>query len=111
MGGSDILARIGGEEFVLLLPQTTGERAARLAERMRQRLEATPFVVDGIDVAVTVSIGGADADAASECIEDVMKRADQALYQAKREGRNRVRFSRRKPQLGDALTLSPAAAA
>jgi diguanylate cyclase (GGDEF)-like protein len=111
MHRSDILARIGGEEFVLLLPDTNGEQAAKLAEQLRLLLEATPFIVDGTDIAVTVSIGGADADVASECVGDVMKRADQALYQAKREGRNRVRFSRRKSQLGNALSVSPAAAA
>jgi diguanylate cyclase (GGDEF)-like protein len=111
MHGSDILARFGGEEFVLLLPDTTGEQAAKLAEQMRQLLEATPFVVDGTDIAVTVSIGGANADAASECVGDVMKRADQALYQAKREGRNRVRFSRNEPQLGEARSAPPAVAA
>jgi diguanylate cyclase (GGDEF)-like protein len=95
IGGSDILARFGGEEFVLLLPETTGEQAAACADAMRRRLEATAFEVDGIKVRVTASIGVAEAAAPTECIGALMKRADQALYQAKRDGRNRVRCARR----------------
>jgi two-component system, cell cycle response regulator len=98
MHGFDLLARIGGEEFVLLLPHTTGEQAVALAERLRQRLETAPFVVN---VSVTASIGVAATDAQVECIGDLMKRADQALYQAKRDGRNRVRLARAMPRRVD----------
>jgi len=110
--GSDILARIGGEEFVMLLPDTTGEQAVMLAEQVRQRLEASAFVVDGADVRVTASIGVSEGSAQSECIGDLMKRADQALYQAKREGRNRVRLARRPSQrFTDEVIAAPAVAA
>lgn len=110
--GFDILARIGGEEFVTLLPDTTGEQAVMLAERVRQRLEASAFVVDGADVRVTASIGVSEGGAQSECIGDLMKRADQALYQAKREGRNRVRLARRPSQrFTDDAIAAPAVAA
>jgi diguanylate cyclase (GGDEF)-like protein len=95
ISGSDILARFGGEEFVLLLPETTGEQAAARAEAMRRRLEATPFEVGGAEVRVTISIGVSEAGADTECIADMMKRADQALYQAKHNGRNRVQHVRR----------------
>ena len=107
----DILARIGGEEFVLLLPETTPEQAMMLAERVRQHLEATPFVVDGADVTVTASIGVSEGTQ-SEGIGDLMKRADQALYQAKREGRNRVKLARRTSQhFTGAAIAAPAVAA
>ena len=109
---SDILARFGGEEFVLLLPKTTGEQAVARADAMRQRLEATRFEVDGAKIGVTISIGVSQADADMQCIGDLMKRADQALYQAKREGRNRVRHARQtSPQRGDGTTPRSAVAA
>jgi len=95
VSGSDVLARFGGEEFVLLLPETTGEQAVARAEAMRRRLEATPFEVRGAEVRVTISIGVSEAAAEMECIADMMKRADQALYQAKHNGRNRVQHVRR----------------
>jgi diguanylate cyclase (GGDEF)-like protein len=108
MGASDILARLGGEEFVLLLLETTGEQAIALAERTRKRLEAAPLAVDGTEVRITVSIGVAEADAQTPSIGDLMKRADQALYRAKREGRNLVRYAG--PQRGN-LPAAPAAVA
>lgn len=109
--GSEILARIGGEEFVLLLPETTGEQAAARAEAMRQHLEAAPFEIGGFTVGVTVSIGISEAGGQTDCIGDLMKRADQALYQAKRDGRNRVRRARpMPPQPGDEIAAASAAA-
>ena len=88
---ADILARIGGEEFVLLLPEKRGEEAVAFAERLRQALEAEPFVVEGESLRVTVSIGVSETDRAMGGLGDLMRRADQALYDAKREGRNRVK--------------------
>jgi len=87
---ADILARIGGEEFVLLLPQTRRDEAVGFAEKLRQRVETEPFVHDGESVRLTISIGVAEAEAGMAEIGDIMKRADQALYDAKRGGRNRV---------------------
>ena len=87
---ADILARIGGEEFVLLLPQTPRDEAVGFAEKLRQRVEAEPFVHDGESLRLTISIGVAEAEAGMAEIGDIMKRADQALYDAKRGGRNRV---------------------
>jgi diguanylate cyclase (GGDEF)-like protein len=60
------------------------------AEAMRVRLEASPFERDGAEIRVTISIGIAQADAEAQRIGGLMKRADQALYRAKRDGRNRV---------------------
>jgi diguanylate cyclase (GGDEF)-like protein len=89
MRGSDALGRIGGEEFALLMPETTIENARLFAERLRATIE-------GLDIdapprmRVTVSIGVAEFAAKAEKIEDTLARADQALYAAKHGGRNRV---------------------
>ncbi|HUI94762.1 MAG TPA: diguanylate cyclase [Xanthobacteraceae bacterium] len=87
----DIAARIGGEEFVLLLPRTPGHEALAIAEALRHRFEAAPFLADGERLRVTVSIGVAESDPGMAGVGDLMKRADQALYDAKRDGRNRVK--------------------
>jgi diguanylate cyclase (GGDEF)-like protein/PAS domain S-box-containing protein len=83
---SDVLGRLGGEEFGVVLPNTRHEGALAVAERLRARIEALR-VGDGI--APKVSIGVACMEGANG-IEDVLKRADQALYAAKAAGRNRV---------------------
>jgi diguanylate cyclase (GGDEF)-like protein len=88
---TDILARFGGEEFVLLMPGTCGADALAFAEELRRRVEAEPLGVDGEVLHITTSIGVAEADAAMLALGDLLKRADQALYDAKRDGRNRVR--------------------
>jgi diguanylate cyclase (GGDEF)-like protein len=107
IGNSDILARFGGEEFILLLPQTTGKEATGHADEMRQWLETAPFEWDGVPVRVTVSIGVAETDAEVQNLGDLVKRADQALYQAKREGRNCVRYARKTSKR---IATKPAAA-
>jgi diguanylate cyclase (GGDEF)-like protein len=84
---TDFLARFGGEEFVLLLPETGRAGAELLAERIRRALELEP--VAGLDQPVTASFGAATA-LASESAKEVLKRADDALYQAKNAGRNRL---------------------
>jgi diguanylate cyclase (GGDEF)-like protein len=88
---TDILARFGGEEFVLLMPQTRGGDAIAFAEALRQRVEAEPLDVGGELLRITTSIGVAEAEPAMHALGDLLKRADQALYDAKRDGRNRVR--------------------
>ena len=80
----EILARYGGEEFTLLLPGATLEAAARRAERLRD-------LVERARTGVTVSLGVAVAwPSAADVPSSLMRRADQALYDAKRQGRNRV---------------------
>ena len=91
----DVVGRIGGEEFALLLPGTAPEEAAVLAERLRQRVARTPMGRDGgaapaVTVTVTVSIGIAALDGGEGGGEAALRRADQALYCAKHGGRNRV---------------------
>ncbi len=88
---SDVLARYGGEEFVVLLPETTREGAEVVMERLRERVANTPLVLeDGRAVHVTVSVGLSALTEEDEDFEGLLKRADEALYAAKRSGRNRV---------------------
>lgn len=87
--GRDFIARFGGEEFVLLLPQTTPAVAAQVAEVLRATVEACPFHFKGERVVITTSIG-LGAFRSGERGDQVLKRADAALYRAKEHGRNRV---------------------
>ena len=90
--GVDLVARLGGEEFLLVMPDTTSDAAALAAERVRRAVEDTPFPVPGGAIDVTVSIGVAIAGSADIDAEAIIKRADCALYAAKDTGRNRVTF-------------------
>jgi len=85
----DFIARFGGEEFVLLLPQTSPAAAAQIAEVLRATVEACPFHFKGERVVITTSIG-LGAFRSGERGDQVLKRADAALYRAKESGRNRV---------------------
>jgi len=84
----DHFARIGGEEFVLLMPDTPLDIALTLNNKLREKLEACNFHYDGKHCPITASVGIAEFQIGDE-VEDVMERADQALYQSKNEGRNR----------------------
>ena len=86
--GEDFLARIGGEEFVLLLPMTTLEAATSVAEKLRLVVETTAFRHHGEPVQVTVSAGLTEFRE-GDTPQSVFERADRALYAAKAEGRNR----------------------
>ena len=87
--GSDFIARFGGEEFVLLMPNTSLPAGARIVEALRAAVEACPFHFKGEPVTITVSVG-LSAFKAGDRSDLVIKRADQALYRAKDAGRNRV---------------------
>jgi len=90
--GIDLACRYGGEEFVVVMPETDVTVAAMVAERLRRRIAAEPFSIHGgtREVPVTISIGIAALRDREDNAARVLKRADQALYRAKREGRNRV---------------------
>ncbi|CAG1011022.1 MAG: PleD family two-component system response regulator [Rhizobiaceae bacterium] len=90
--GIDLACRFGGEEFVVVMPDTDAAIAKMVAERIRAEIERTPFTVgaDGRAVNVTISIGVSSLRHGPDRIEDLMKRADVALYEAKSNGRNRV---------------------
>lgn len=88
---TDVAGRLGGEEFMLLLPGTTDEAARKLAEKLRARLESNPVPWEGEAITVTASIGVAGTTPADRCsFDDLYAEADKALYQAKEQGRNRV---------------------
>ena len=88
----DILARWGGEEFILLLPDTDSEQAFEIADRIRQSLIG--YEISGLDIdspiSITISLGIAQGALASDKFNDMLKQADKALYQAKTQGRNQV---------------------
>jgi diguanylate cyclase (GGDEF)-like protein len=86
----DILARYGGDEFIILLPETNLEEAADIAERLRCNMEASQIEIDSIPISTTLSIGVAGtADRHTE-FNELLKWADIALYKAKQAGKNRV---------------------
>jgi diguanylate cyclase (GGDEF)-like protein/PAS domain S-box-containing protein len=86
----DTLGRIGGEEFAVLLPETTWVAAAELAERLRVLVESQAAAVPGTQVSYTISLGLATIAPTAESASAVLKQADKAMYQAKHSGRNRV---------------------
>ena len=88
----DVAGRVGGEEFLVILPDTTPEGGMALAEALRATVAATPLRADGETVSVTISIGvhGAPAEATGIDPTDLIRRADSALYRAKQGGRDRV---------------------
>jgi diguanylate cyclase (GGDEF)-like protein len=86
--GVDVAARVGGEEFSILLPQTGLGEAAMIAERIREKVESTEFP----NRRVTVSIGVASCPNNKCTVEEITKWADDALYEAKRRGRNNVQI-------------------
>ena len=94
--GVDLVARFGGEEFFVAMPDVDQRAASQAAERIRTAIESAPFTIPGQSepVHVTVSVGAAIATSADTDAEAIIKRADCALYEAKETGRNRVSFAR-----------------
>jgi two-component system cell cycle response regulator len=89
--GIDLVCRFGGEEFVIVMPDTDGPVAERVAERVRAQIANAPFAIEGgAPINVTASLGVAALTRPADTVEALMKRADVALYEAKNGGRNRV---------------------
>ena len=90
--GIDLACRYGGEEFVIVMPETDLHVASLVAERLRRSIAGEPFAVSkGMkQIEVTISIGLSTLERKGEAVADVLKRADTALYRAKHDGRNRV---------------------
>lgn len=91
----DVLCRIGGEEFTVLLPETTEEQAWIIAERLRETIEGTPVelgadVVEGGRLGYSASLGVTRVHPEEVSLKAAIKRADARLYEAKEAGRNRV---------------------
>ena len=88
---TDVLIRLGGEEFAVLLPDTQADNAAQISERIRQLVESTPFPYQEDEIAVTIS--GGVAEWQGESLEAFLDKADTAMYEAKSAGRNRIALS------------------
>jgi two-component system cell cycle response regulator len=88
----DLACRYGGEEFVVVMPETDLAVASMVAERLRRRIASEPFAIEqgATSLNVTISVGIAGMKGPNETAAAILKRADQALYRAKRDGRNRV---------------------
>ncbi len=87
----DVVGRIGGEEFAVLLPETGSEQAMEAAERLRTAIAAAPVTPSGgSPLHFTVSLGVATLSGKDSNVDMLLSQADQALYQAKSQGRNRV---------------------
>ncbi|TWD57493.1 response regulator receiver modulated diguanylate cyclase [Agrobacterium vitis] len=89
--GADLACRYGGEEFIVVMPNTSMDIAKKVAERLREMVEQTPFqLTSGPKITVTASIGIAETSVDCATPEQLLREADKALYKAKRDGRNRV---------------------
>ncbi len=88
----DLACRFGGEEFVVIMPDTVLGEAQAIAERLRRHVAGSPFHVAGVEdaLSVTISVGVASTGEAGDTAEDLLKRADDAVYDAKAQGRNLV---------------------
>lgn len=87
---TDIIARYGGEEFAVILPDTDIDSAYAAAERIRRLIETKKFLFNEKIITVTVSVGISELDKRTKSAEELIKKADDALYEAKSTGRNRV---------------------
>lgn len=85
---SDILARFGGEEFILMLPHTAREGAQSLAQRILDKVEQTPVELDEGSVCITLSAGSVTCETSCTPLDVLMSRADELLYKSKQNGRN-----------------------
>lgn len=96
---TDIVGRIGGEEFAVILPETAVDKGTSLAERLREAIEATVIQTPKCEIMVTISIGVAALDDPSCSLETVVANADAALYLAKNAGRNRIELHQGKTRV------------
>ncbi len=87
---TDFVARWGGEEFVILFPGTDVESASSVAERLRKAIENTRFIYNKQEIAVTISIGVTEIKSDDANLEAIFNRADTAMYEAKKKGRNLI---------------------
>jgi diguanylate cyclase (GGDEF)-like protein/PAS domain S-box-containing protein len=103
---ADWLGRWGGEEFVIILPETTEAQALVTLERLRKRVSAASIDVDGSNVQITMSAGIATCRSDKDEPDTMLARADVALYRAKSEGRDRVCYEGKDPQENQAVSVA-----
>ena len=91
---TDVVARFGGDEFSIILPDTGAEGAVAVGERVRDRIEAHPFLAgDGLSLRLTASVGIATLPDVATSAEELVRAADMAMYQVKNSGKNGVRLA------------------
>jgi len=90
---TDVMGRVGGEEFALLLPDTPLKSAFNLAERLRERINKYPYLAGEMLIEVTASLGVAELHNDDVNFKALLQRADEALYEAKHAGRNQVKMA------------------
>lgn len=90
MRACDMVARIGGEEFVVLLPDTELNAAKRVAEELRKSIAALNFEANGETFKITVTFGVTRYNATDRAPDDILRRVDKLMYEGKQGGRNRV---------------------
>lgn len=100
---TDVVARYGGEELAVLLPETDEVEALVVAERIRETIGGQPVEHEGREIVVTASVGGSEYASSDDSVARLIGRADAALYRAKQMGRNLVRFSGRE----EGILMSP----
>jgi diguanylate cyclase (GGDEF)-like protein len=88
---SDIFGRFGGEEFIIILPETKVVGAIKLAERLRKRVEEHNFIYNNEKISITIS-AGVTSVSLTDSVESLIDRCDIALYEAKKNGRNKVEY-------------------
>ena len=103
---NDSAYRLGGEEFLVICPMLRAEAAAKLAERIRQAIRSHAVLAEGHRIDLTVSLGVAAFESGMECGDDILRAADEALYEAKNSGRDAVRISQ-PTQLEPACSCPP----
>lgn len=103
----DILARMGGEEFAIVLPGTGLEKAIHISEDLCRLLKEAPMIVEGRSMPMTASFGVATLSLNDTCMTDAVIRADRALYRSKRAGRSRVDLESSQIMRGSDGTLKP----
>ena len=86
----DVFGRYGGEEFIVILPEATLQKACEIAERLRATVEKFPFEYYGHAFPIAISLGVGEMDISTKTPEDLIKKTDAALYKAKQSGRNQV---------------------
>ena len=90
---TDLMGRVGGEEFAMLLPDTSMKAAFNLAERLRERINKYPYLAGDMLIEITASLGVAELQSDDSDFKTLLQRADEALYSAKHDGRNRVKIA------------------